>query len=111
MSAYAVILDTRADRDLTDEWRYHSLTVSVLTACPRNSFAYHSGTDRLRFTIHVEAASVAGAVTGALRLAEGAARKAGFGYEVEELRVLPSARLEEEAVRLLALVPAAAGPQ
>lgn len=101
MSAYAVILDTRAGRDLTGEWRHHSLTVSVLTACRRNSFAYHSGTGYLRFTLHLDAASAAGAVTGALRLAGRAARKAGFAYEVEELRVLPSARLEEEAVRLL----------
>lgn len=107
MSTYAVILDTRADRDLTGEWRHHSLTVSVLTACRRNSFAYHSGTGYLRFTLRLDAASVADAITGALGLTERAARKAGFGYEVEELRVLPSARLEEETMRLLALTPAA----
>ena len=102
MSAYAVILDTRADRGPSPtSGRYHSLTVSVLTACPRNSFAYHSGTGYLRFVLRLDAASVADAVTGALRLAERAARKAGFGYEVEELQVLPSARLEEETMRLL----------
>jgi hypothetical protein len=101
VSAYAVILDTRADRDLTDEWRYHSLTVSVLTASPRNSFAYHSGTGRLRFTIHVDAETMPAAIAEALRVTERAARKAGFSYEAVELRALPSARLEEETMRLL----------
>jgi hypothetical protein len=100
VNAYAVILDTRADRDLTDEWRYHSLTVSVLTACPRNSFAYHSGAGYLRFTIHVDAEAMPAAIAEALRVTERAARKAGFGYEAVELRALPSARLEEETVRL-----------
>jgi hypothetical protein len=90
VNAYAVILDTRADRDLTGERRYHSLTVSVLTACPRNSFAYHSGSGHLRFTIHLDAASVADAITGALRLTGLAARKAGFGYEAGEARILPA---------------------
>ena len=97
MNAYAVIIEARADRDLTEE-QTGMLTRSVVRSI---SYAYHSGTRYLRFALHVDAASVPDAVTEALRVTSRAAREAGFGYEAEELRVLPSARLEEETMRLL----------
>lgn len=103
LSAYAVIVDTRTDRDLTEKqpnmaWMEAGVSLS--------SIAYNVTARHLRFTLHVDAESVADAVTEALRVTERAARVAGFRCEADELRVLPSARLEEEIARLLALAPA-----
>lgn len=98
VSAYAVIIDTRADRDLTEK---QPTMAWISVGASRSSLAYNSGTRYLRFTVHVDAASVPDAVTEALRVTGRAAREAGFSYEAEELRALPSARLEEETMRLL----------
>jgi hypothetical protein len=94
---YAVIIDARADRVLTEK-QADMLTISLRGS----SIACDSVTGYLRFALHVDAASMLGAVTEALRVTERAARVEGFGYEAEELRVLPSARLEAETMRLLA---------
>jgi hypothetical protein len=98
VSAYAVILDTRADRDLTGK---QPEIAWIEAGTSRSSLAYSAATRYLRFTLHVDAESMAGAVAEALRVTCRAARAAGFSYEAEELRVLPSARLEEETMRLL----------
>jgi hypothetical protein len=104
MSAYTVILSTRTDRDLTEK---QPSMAWIEAGASRSSLAC-SVTDRyLQFTLHVDAESIAAAVAEAFRVTERAARVAGFGYEAEELRVLPSARLEEKTMRLLALAPAA----
>lgn len=98
MNGYAVIIDTWADRDLTEK---QPDMAWISAGASRSSLAYHSGTRYLRFTLHVDAESMAGAVTEAVRVTERAARAAGFGYEAKELRVLPSARLGAEVARLL----------
>jgi hypothetical protein len=100
LSTYAVILDTRTDRDLTEK---QPNMAWIEAGVSRSSLAYNVTARHLRFTLHVDAESVPAAVTEALRVTERAARAAGFGYEAEELRVLPSARLEEETMRLFAL--------
>lgn len=97
LRSYAVIIDARADRSLTEK-QADGLTISLRGSC----IAHESVTRYLRFALHVDAESMPGAVAEALRVTERAARLEGFGYEAEELRVLPSARLEAETMRPLA---------
>jgi hypothetical protein len=92
--AYAVIIDARADRDLTGK-QADMLTVSL----GGSSIVCESVTRYLRVALYVEAASMPGAVSIALRATGAAARAAGFGYEAEELRVLAPGRLEAETMR------------
>ena len=103
MNAYAVIIEARADRDLTEK---QPVMAWIEAGASRSSLAYHSGTRWLRLTLHVDAETVPGAVAEAFRVTGRAVRVAGFGYETEELRVFPSARLEAETMRLLAPVTA-----
>lgn len=101
VNAYAVIIDARSDRSLTAK-QADMLTLDLAGPGKYSAaIACESVTRYLRFTVHVDAGSMPDAVTEALRVTGRAARKAGFGYEAEELRVLPSARLEEETMRLL----------
>lgn len=101
MSAYAVIIEARTDRPLTDG-QTDMLTIDLAGPRRYNAAICHATETRyLRFTLHVKAKSVADAVTEGLRVTGKAAREAGFTCEAEELRVLPSARLEEETMRLL----------
>jgi hypothetical protein len=98
LTAYTVILRTRTDRDLTEK----QPDMAWITAGRfRSSVACDVTTRYLRFTLHVDAESMGAAVTEALHVIERSARVAGFGYEAGELRVVPSARLEEETMRLL----------
>lgn len=94
-NAYAVVIAAKADRSLTDN------QMNMLAISRTGSVAHESTTRYLRWELHLDAASVADAVTEAFRLTGKTAREAGFSFEAEELRVLPFARLEEETVRLL----------
>jgi hypothetical protein len=94
---YTVIIDARADCVLTER-QAGMLTIDLRGSC----IAHDSATRYLRFTLHVDAESLPDAIAEAIRVTERAARLTGFGYEAEELRALPSARLEAETMRLLA---------
>lgn len=102
MNRYAVIIETHADRSLTDK-QIGMLTASLAGPGKYNAAICYEVVKRfLLFRLCVEAPSMADAVTEALRVTERAARVANFGFEAEEVRALPSARVEEETARLLA---------